>query len=494
MHLAPLDEQLGQLLLGELLGGGEPALLLDGGELVGRQEGDRGAVVHEVVEDRQRGARQDERQPGALGVVDQPVAQAEVEQRVLPLLDAHRLVGAVRGRRRRLGCRRRRAVQGRPVLDDLQDAGLVPRAGGQRHDAVAAGPVDVGDAEDPVELAGQPLRVRGLVQVGAGLAHAREQGGLDQADQPEVDQVDQRRRVGGRGGLGAALLAPVAEEGVAFGQPQQRPDAGLLQGGSEDDDGVQRGADEPGEDVAGRADLLAEVGPARGRLAVADAAPLHGVGERRDDRVDPLRAVRVAVDRAVAGLRLEDRRRLGDQRRDRRVVRHDVRGEHLQRQRQGSGQPLLGGEDLDVAAGLADQFAVQLDLDVDDAGALFLDVQHRGRVHDQAEVGEDRRPALVEVDEPFDGAGDRALGVADAEPHRGAPDGRVGGQREPVDDRDAVVRQRVAEHRGRRDLDGDRRPRDDDVALEDVGRVLHATCLPGLGDRSDHRPRRMGRM
>ena len=51
VHLAPLDEQLGQLLLGQLAGGGEPALLLDGGELVGRQQGDRRAVVDEVLED-----------------------------------------------------------------------------------------------------------------------------------------------------------------------------------------------------------------------------------------------------------------------------------------------------------------------------------------------------------------------------------------------------------------------------------------------------------
>ena len=216
---------------------------------------------------------------------------------------------------------------------------------------------------------------------------------------------------------------------MALGQPQQRPQPGLLQRGSEDDDGVQRGADQPGQDVAGGAHLLAEVGPAGRRLAVADAAALHGGGDRGDDLVDPLGPGGVAVDRAVA-LLLEDAGGLGDQRGDRRVVGLDVRGEHLQRQRQGRGQPLLRGEHLDGAAGLADQLAVELHLDLDDAGPLLLDMQHRGRVHDQADVGEHRRPALVEVDQQLDGAGDRALGVADAQAHRGPADGRVRGQRQ----------------------------------------------------------------
>ena len=103
-----------------------------------------------------------------------------------------------------------------------------------------------------------------------------------------------------------------------------------------------------------------------------------------------------------------------------------VGGEHLQRQRQGSGQPLLGGEHLDDAAALAEQLvavSVELDLDVDDAGALLLDVQHRGGVHDQAEVGEHRRPALVEVGQQLDGAarsGPRRRGRT-AAPSRPAP-------------------------------------------------------------------------
>jgi hypothetical protein len=74
------------------------------------------------------------------------------------------------------------------------------------------------------------------VQIGAGLAHRGEQRRLDQADQAEVDEVDQGSGVGGGGALGAALLPPVAEERVPLGQPQQWPDAGLLQRRGQDDD------------------------------------------------------------------------------------------------------------------------------------------------------------------------------------------------------------------------------------------------------------------
>ena len=173
VHLAAVDQQLGQLRLGQLPGAGDAAFLLHGGQLVGRQQGDRRPVVDEVLQRAERRVRHGQRQAGALGVVDQPVAQAEVEQRVLPLLHPRRRLGPVRRRgRRRLGLRGR-AVQRRPVLDDLQDAVLVAGPGRQRVDAVLAGAVDVGDAEDPVELAGQPAGVDGPVQVGAGLARCR---------------------------------------------------------------------------------------------------------------------------------------------------------------------------------------------------------------------------------------------------------------------------------------------------------------------------------
>jgi hypothetical protein len=175
--------------------------------------------VDEVLQDAERRVGHGQREARPLGVVDQPVAQAEVEQRVLPLLHARRRLGPAAGCRgdvldRMCGC----TVCG-PVLDDLQDAVLVAGAGRQREDAVLAGAVHVGDAEDPVELAGQPGGVGGAVQVGAGLAHGREQPGLDQADEPEVDQVHQGGGVGGGGALGAALLAPVTEEGVSSPHP-----------------------------------------------------------------------------------------------------------------------------------------------------------------------------------------------------------------------------------------------------------------------------------
>ena len=73
-------------------------------------------------------------------------------------------------------------------------------------------------------------------------------------------------------------------------------------------------------------------------------------------------------------------------------------------------------------ATLAEHLTLGQHLDVDDARPLLVDVQHRGGVHDQAEVGEDRRPALVEVGQQLDGADDLALGVPDAQPDRRGPD------------------------------------------------------------------------
>jgi hypothetical protein len=159
-----------------------------------------------------------------------------------------------------------------------------------------------------------------------------------------------------------------------------------------------------------------------------------------------------------------------------RMVGLHVGGQHLQRQRQGSGQPLLGGEHLDDAAALAEHLAVRQDLHVDDARALLLDVQHRGGVHDEAEVGEHRRPALVEVGQQFDGLRDRTLGVPDAQSHgRGPHRAAQVREGESGDDRHPVVGERVAQDRGGRDLDGDRSPWGDGVAHLDVGSALHVT-------------------
>ena len=61
VHLAALDQRLGELLLGQVARGGDAALLLDGGQLVGRQQGDRRAVVDEVLQRVEAGAGHGER-------------------------------------------------------------------------------------------------------------------------------------------------------------------------------------------------------------------------------------------------------------------------------------------------------------------------------------------------------------------------------------------------------------------------------------------------
>ena len=258
-------------------------------------------------------------------------------------------------------------------------------------------------------------------------------------------------------------------------QPQQRPQAGLLQRRREDDDGVQRRAHPPGEDVARCAHLLAQVRPRQRGLAVADAAPAHGLGDRRDHLVDPLRRRRVAhqaplplccasrsaasaTSAVIAGW-------LGctcaasiSSASGRGVASHCWAASTWTGR---SRLPISSAPDASSSLRpRSPPTGGDLHLDLDDARPLGLHLQHRRGVHDQRQLGEHRRPALVQVDQQFDRPRDGALGVAHREPHRGRADrAALAGQGQPGDDRKPVVRQCVAEHRPRGDLEGDRRPR-----------------------------------
>ena len=174
--------------------------------------------------------------------------------------------------------------------------------------------------------------------------------------------------------------------------------------------------------------------------------------------VDPLGAGGVALDRAGAGALGEQHRGLVEQRGQRRVLGEHVRGEHLQRQRHRGGQPLLRGEHLQAdprrcrAAGRRRSPRPRC---TPGRCASTCSIA-AGSMTRPTSVSTVVRPASRSTSSSTAG-GDRALGVADGQPHVGAAHRLAGvGQREAGDDRHPVVRQRVAEHRGGGDLDGHR--------------------------------------
>ncbi len=433
-------------------------------ELVTREELERLPGVQKVPSGREESVWDGQLDAGAVGEVDQAVTQAEVQQRVFPRVNPRRRKGrrrfTVAGRRGGLHGLDEGAVRGGTVLDHGDRAVVVPRTRRKRENAGEPGLADVGDADQRMQVAGQ---------VGGGgravcpvewcrFFGRREHRGLDQPDQPEIDQVDDVGGVGLRGAIQGQFVPPVSEEGVTVDHPQQRPNAGLLQGGRHDDDRVQAGCDSAVQDVAGCADFLPDLGPAGGRLCIADLPSLHRLVDRSDDRVHTLGSGLVALDGRAAGALLEDVRRLRQQLGDRRVVRHDERRQHLQRQQRGRGSPMLCGQEFDRRLVGGESTAVVCQRDADGRGAGLLDLKHGGRVGDEADIGQDQGALAVEVDEEFAGLAEGAVRVADLESERGTERRRlrcVDG--DAVDHRDPVVRHRVAQGGCGHDIDADRR-------------------------------------
>lgn len=488
-RLAP-GEQLRALLGRQLAARGDAARDLDLVELVGGQQVHGAAVVQRVLDRPQPTGRHRERYPRPGREVDQAVAQRQVEQGVLPLRDARRH-GRPAERPRgggadvgvdRDGLRHGRAVLARPVLGDRHGPVRGARVRGQRQDARAPGPPHVDDTEHAREVAGEPARVRGVVRLGgrhrartggSGRALTRAPGGderrLDEPDEPQVDEVDDRRDVRHLALCDRRerrLLAPVPQERVTLDEPQQRPHPDVLERRRHRHDRVEAGPDASVEHLLRRADLLPDVRPGRGRLAVPDAARRHRVEHRGDGRVDPLGTLLVARRRGVARPLGEQHARLVDERADRRVVRHDERGQQLHGQHGRDREPLPRRQQVDVHGPLREQVALAEHLHDDLRGPLLLDLQDRRRVEPQVHVGQDGLRVGLEVDELLPRRADAALDVAYLDLHDRAPDRRARVvHRDAAHHGEPVVRHRVREHG--RGVDLDRRGR----AAHGVGRT-----------------------
>ena len=122
---------------------------------VGGQQRDRLAGVEQVLDVRQGAVRYGERDGAGLGEVDQLVAQAEVEQVVLPALHPRRdraaagVDAGLVGGRRGAGDEVLPGVRLGAVLDDLDDAVRAVVGGRQRQDPALPAGVDVDDALRP---------------------------------------------------------------------------------------------------------------------------------------------------------------------------------------------------------------------------------------------------------------------------------------------------------------------------------------------------------
>ncbi len=142
------------------------------------------------------------------------------------------------------------------------------------------------------------------------------------------------------------------------GDPHDRVDAEMLEGGGEQHGRVQAGADLVFEDVAGGADLLA-IAP-RGRwLGIEDAIVVDGRADGLDDGIDAPGGHVADGERPRAGRALEQRRGPPDERSERRMVGLDECREQLERQQRGVrvDDPLAGGQHPDGGVSPADGLA-----------------------------------------------------------------------------------------------------------------------------------------
>ena len=207
------------------------------------------ALVDPILDRAEQAVGHDQSDAAPAVEVDQLVAQAQVEQGVLPLLDPRRRrAGLIAGRPAR-GQAGGRPWPGssirRDVVEDLNAAVVGPYLRGQRHDPVEAALPDVHHAVHRAEIAGQ--------ECGVGRAVARlerprrfgdgDRGGLHQPDQVQVDQVDDVADLRLRGAGERVFVPPVAEERVSVHHEQQRPQPRLFQGSGEHHRGVQAGAE-----------------------------------------------------------------------------------------------------------------------------------------------------------------------------------------------------------------------------------------------------------
>ena len=266
---------------------------------------------HDGLGDRQ--LDQPVRGDGGVGAVDEAVARAQVQQRRLPPLDAGRGggqggPGAALFRQVLQGDRVRPLDDGRGDLDD--GAVLADRADRLGARSLQARLADGHDepgarAVRPQDPAGArrhfPQGRRGRLHQGTG---------VDEADQAPVDLVDQlpprHRHVLRR----VALRLPVPQDGGRPAHHDEGLDAQVLEGGRQDQGGVQARGEAPLEHVLRVAEAVAPLRPVALGRGVGDGARGEGVAQRVDRGVDPLGPALVAVEGRRARPLVQERGRL----------------------------------------------------------------------------------------------------------------------------------------------------------------------------------------
>ena len=430
-------------------------------EPVVRVELEDHAVMDHVLEGAQQFLGHREREGRPRGEVDQPIAQAEVEQFTLPLLDTRGDVCVARDPPGPVGdllahqCREVSFAGAVLALDDRTVR--VAAADGEREDTRAAGGLHLDDGDDLIlGTAEVPPLVRVVERaearvVGPGGEHR----GLDELDVARTDVVGRMGEVGDGAGPPGGFRAPVAHEDVPLGEPELDVDPHVLQRRREEDGEVEAGATPVLQDLLCGTDPLGDADPARGRVGVGDASRVQRTADGVDDLVGALSLSLIGVQGVRPGRCAQDLGGLRDEGADSRLLRAHEGGEETQVLRVvGRGEsPAVRAEDVDGprlgdvlghphGAGVPSGTQVDTELGL----RRDLDVEHLGAVEDEADGGGDRLTG-VEGDDPVAGHRECLLPRHKSRTHPERRDGLVRpGDGDPHGDGRLVVGEGVGDH------------------------------------------------
>ncbi len=413
------------------------------------------AAVHQVFQIAQACGRYVKADGATIREVDQTVPQTQIQQRVLPALHtrgnglplgSHGPGGLPLRSGSLGGCH---AVVSRLIEDGLPGARLETGHGGKGEDLAAPRGPDVEDADDRPRFLPHPkLRGRPRVRECDLVVALSGQRRLDQPDVAQFEPVDHLGHIGVHRRPAVDLVAPPTDEGVASEHPHERSDAGLLERRSEQQRGVEAGAELRFVQITWCSDLLPLIRPTGRRFAVADAPVDDCRVDGGRQLIDPVGARLVAVDLALRGDRAGVLGGSAQQEGDLGRVGHDVGGEQFERQALWPPQPLPRRENSDGAGGGADHLAVMHRPKLHGARPGLLHLIHGGRVEVERQVTERRRAPRFEVGVSDEGLREHTLTVAQGHMHLDArPQNIVVVEGDSLNGRDAVVGHGVAHNR-----------------------------------------------